>query len=161
LTPISTISVTDGNRAISNLNELEYINGEIWANIWMTDRIVRINPTTGKVTYTLDLGALPRQLRADVLNGIAYDQQNSRLFVTGKLWANLYEIKACENFLSTSGGQQATASSQSTNNPTTTVGIEFIGRGSQISGQPQMQLIYLICGVGLVLYLSVKFLLRQ
>lgn len=91
------IQVMDGSTPISQLNELEYIDGEVWANIWQTDRIARINPETGQVTGWLDLAGLrPPETLADsnaVLNGIAYDAENGRLFVTGKRWPFLYEIE--------------------------------------------------------------------
>ncbi len=85
----------DGN-PVNSLNELEYINGEIWANLWYQDRIVRISPETGAVLGWIDLSGLyPRSRRAseDVLNGIAYDADADRLFVTGKNWPWLYEIE--------------------------------------------------------------------
>lgn len=91
-----TIEVYDGIDPVFNLNELEYIKGEIWANIWTTDRIVRIDPTTGKVLGWIDLSALltaSEDGKADVLNGIAYDSATDRIFVTGKLWPKLFEIK--------------------------------------------------------------------
>ena len=83
---------------LRNLNELEYINGEIWANVWQTDYIARIDPKSGKVTSFVNLtGLLPKNTNltrnADVLNGIAYDPQDKRVFVTGKLWPFLFEIK--------------------------------------------------------------------
>jgi len=91
------VSVRDGGRPIRNLNELEYVNGEIYANVWHTDRIARIAPDSGRVVSWIDLtGLLPRvyQLEAEaVLNGIAYDAAGDRLFVTGKLWPTLFEIK--------------------------------------------------------------------
>lgn len=91
------ISVNDQGRPIQRLNELEYIRGEIYANIWQTDRIVRIDPATGRILGWIDLtGLLPAQDRrreVDVLNGIAYDEANDRLFVTGKLWPKLFEIR--------------------------------------------------------------------
>ena len=81
---------------VTQLNELEYIDGEIYANIWQTDRIARIDPTTGQVTAWVDLRVCcPRQIGSgavDVLNGIAYDAEGKRLFVTGKLWPKLFEI---------------------------------------------------------------------
>jgi glutamine cyclotransferase len=84
----------DGN--VGKLNELEYVNGEIWANIWYEDRIVRISPETGDVLGWIDLSGLyPRSKRSsneDVLNGIAYDPESKRLLVTGKNWPRLYEI---------------------------------------------------------------------
>lgn len=81
---------------ISQINELEYINGEIYANIWQTDKIVRIDPNSGRVLGWIDLtGLLAPEDRngVDVLNGIAYDPENQRLFVTGKLWPKLFEIE--------------------------------------------------------------------
>jgi len=76
---------------------LEFVHGEIYANVWHTDRIARISPTTGKVLGWIDLsGLLPENQRSDpeaVLNGIAYDSAHDRLFVTGKLWPKLFEIK--------------------------------------------------------------------
>ena len=90
------LRVTDEGRPVARLNELEWVNGEIFANIWETDRIARINPRTGQVTGWIDLtGLLPPEQRAgrqvDVLNGIAWDGR--RLFVTGKLWPRLYQIE--------------------------------------------------------------------
>ena len=82
---------------VMNLNELEYVRSEIYANIWHTDRIARISPRSGRVVGWVDLtGLLPKvyQLEAEaVLNGIAYDAAGDRLFVTGKLWPKLFEIK--------------------------------------------------------------------
>jgi glutamine cyclotransferase len=91
------INVYDHEGPVIQLNELEYINGEIWANVWLTDRIARISPQTGQVVGWIDLTGLldasdPEQ-PADVLNGIAYDEANGRLFVTGKLWPALFEIE--------------------------------------------------------------------
>ena len=92
------ISVTDDRgEPLINLNELEFIRGQIYANIWHTDRIVRISPRTGKVLGWIDLsGLMDNSQLADpdaVLNGIAYDSKRDRLFVTGKLWPTLFEIK--------------------------------------------------------------------
>ncbi len=90
------IQVHDGNKTIVNINELEYINGDVYANIWMTSTIAIINPVTGQVKGWIDLTGLSSQNNSNpeaVLNGIAYDQKTDRLFVTGKDWANLYEIK--------------------------------------------------------------------
>jgi glutaminyl-peptide cyclotransferase len=95
---IKRISVTDETgQPLTDINELEFIRGEIYANIWHADQIVRISPATGKVLGRIDLTALldKREL-ADpeaVLNGIAYDSKGDRLFVTGKLWPKLFEIK--------------------------------------------------------------------
>jgi glutamine cyclotransferase len=91
-----TLRVRDAGRPVPNLNELEWIEGEIWANVWQTDRIARISPTTGEVNSWIDLSSLfPRQQRtppADELNGIAYDRAARRIFITGKKWPRLYQI---------------------------------------------------------------------
>jgi len=90
------IQVRDGSTPVINLNELEFVKGELFANVWQTDRIARISPKTGQVTGWIDLSGLldPRDARGvDVMNGIAYDAKNDRLFVTGKLWPRLFEIK--------------------------------------------------------------------
>jgi glutaminyl-peptide cyclotransferase len=90
------IRVLDGNIPVRYLNELEFVKGEILANIWQTDRIARIHPMTGRVTGYIDLTRLlppPARNFEDVLNGIAYDAKGDRLFVTGKLWPKLFEIK--------------------------------------------------------------------
>jgi glutamine cyclotransferase len=90
------INVTSEGRALPMLNELEYINGEIWANVYMENYIARIDPATGKVTGFLFLNnLLPASLRTrttDVLNGIAYDAATKKIYVTGKNWSRLYEI---------------------------------------------------------------------
>jgi len=90
------ITVTYEGRSLGNLNELEYIDGEIWANVYLQDYIVRINPATGKVVGVVLLhGLLPASLRSaatDVLNGIAYDADTKKIYVTGKNWPQLYEI---------------------------------------------------------------------
>ena len=94
---VGKIPVTDNGKPVFNLNELEYIHGEIYANIWQTDRIARISAATGSVLAWIDLSGLRpssvRQNDSAVLNGIAYDSRQDRLFVTGKLWPSLYEIK--------------------------------------------------------------------
>lgn len=90
------LNVHDGSQPVAHLNELEYVRGEIFANVWQTDRIARISPADGSVTGWIDLsGILAQEDRAgvDVLNGIAYDAQGDRLFVTGKLWPRLFEIR--------------------------------------------------------------------
>jgi glutaminyl-peptide cyclotransferase len=90
------ITVRDGGRPLTYLNELEFVHGEIYANVWQTDRIVRFSPNDGRVTGWIDLtGLLPAAERngTDVLNGIAYDALGDRLFVTGKLWPKLFEIR--------------------------------------------------------------------
>jgi glutamine cyclotransferase len=90
------IHVTDQGRPVRNINELEWVKGEIFANIWQTDLIARIDPQTGAVLGWIDLSGLLRpqevQGEVDVLNGIAYDAAHDRLFVTGKLWPKLFEI---------------------------------------------------------------------
>jgi glutamine cyclotransferase len=95
---LGRITVTDQGQPLKNVNELEWIKGEIYANVWMTDSIVRIDPTTGKVTAHIDLtGLLDPSMRVqgetDVLNGIAYDAKADRIFVTGKKWPKLFEIQ--------------------------------------------------------------------
>jgi len=90
--------VTLNGRPLTNLNELEWVKGEVLANVWQTNFIVRIDPKSGKVTGGVDLTMLAAAEAAkgrplDVLNGIAYDAEHDRLFVTGKLWPDLYEIK--------------------------------------------------------------------
>jgi glutaminyl-peptide cyclotransferase len=99
-TVVSRIEVYDNKGKVDSLNELEYIDGEIWANIWMTDRIARIDPVTGKVLGYIDLkGILPASDKTpdtDVLNGIAYDKAGHRIFVTGKRWPKLFEIRVTE-----------------------------------------------------------------
>jgi glutamine cyclotransferase len=99
-TVISRIEVYDNEKKVDKLNELEYINGEIWANIWTTDLIARIDPVSGKVLAYIDLKGIlsesDRNPDTDVLNGIAYDQAGARIFVTGKKWVKLFEIKLTE-----------------------------------------------------------------
>ena len=91
------IEVYNNDISIDKLNELEYINGRIYANIWQTDNIVIINPYNGQVNGWIDLSGLIQSqdysISTDVLNGIAYDNLNNRLFVTGKLWPWLFEIE--------------------------------------------------------------------
>ncbi len=97
LAPGRTLRVMDAGRPVGNLNELEWVEGEIWANVWQTDRIARISPNTGEVNAWIDLSTLyPRAQRmppADVLNGIAYDAASRRVFITGKKWPRLYQIR--------------------------------------------------------------------
>jgi len=96
LSPLKTMRVQDVGRPVLNLNELEWVENEIWANVWQTDRIARINPNTGDVNAWIDLSSLfPREQRmppADELNGIAYDKATRRIFITGKKWPRLYQI---------------------------------------------------------------------
>lgn len=94
LKELRRIEVHDGNKPVLELNELEWVNGEIYANIWQTDRIARISPANGRVLGWIDMSGLLRdRAGADVLNGIAYDALGKRLFVTGKLWPKLFEIQ--------------------------------------------------------------------
>src|SRR5579863_2607749 len=90
-------TVRDGNTRIKELNELEFVEGELFANVWQTDRIARISPRTGEVLGWIDLkGLLSPVYRLQpgaVLNGIAYDAEHKRLFVTGKLWPEIFEIR--------------------------------------------------------------------
>lgn len=91
-----TITVTDQGKPIDRLNELEWVKGEIFANIWITPFVVRIDPATGKVLGVIDFSGLlsPAERQGtDVLNGIAYDAAGDRLFVTGKLWPKLFEVR--------------------------------------------------------------------
>jgi glutamine cyclotransferase len=91
-----SLNVSDRGRPVTEINELEYVQGEIWANIWQTERIARISPFTGNVGGWIDLKGLLKpaeKTSADVLNGIAYDSATNRIFVTGKLWPKLFEIK--------------------------------------------------------------------
>jgi glutamine cyclotransferase len=94
---IRRIEVRDRGTPVTRLNELEYIHGEVFANVWKTDYIVRISPLSGRVLGWVDLKGLlgVRGLRGpvDVLNGIAYDTKRGRLLVTGKLWPKIFEIK--------------------------------------------------------------------
>jgi glutamine cyclotransferase len=91
------LTVTDGLQPVANLNELEMVKGELFANVWQTDQVVIISPQTGRVTGRVDLaGLLPpadRMPPVDVLNGIAYDAERDRLFVTGKRWPRLFQIR--------------------------------------------------------------------
>jgi glutaminyl-peptide cyclotransferase len=95
---VRRVMVHSEGQRVGHLNELEYVDGEILANIWYKDHIARISPQSGAVTGWIDLrGLLPeRRNRDDVLNGIAYDPQHERLFVTGKHWPKLFEIQVVE-----------------------------------------------------------------
>ncbi len=99
LTVTRTISVRESGMPVEFVNELEYIKGEIWANIWQTNRIARIDPATGAVKSWLDMTGLlaPSEVPGtDVLNGIAYDNEHDRIYVTGKNWPKLFEITVQE-----------------------------------------------------------------
>ncbi len=95
-----TLAVKDGNRSVAMLNELEMVDGQIFANIYMTERIARISPETGEVTAWLDLKGLRNQMenpgKAEVLNGIAWDKSSGHLLVTGKYWPQMFELKVTE-----------------------------------------------------------------
>lgn len=99
LAVVRDITVLDGDKPVERLNELEYVRGEIWANIWYRNRIVRISPKDGNVLGYIDLSGLVRRSKKneeDVLNGIAFDPTSQRLFITGKNWSTLYEIEVME-----------------------------------------------------------------
>jgi glutamine cyclotransferase len=96
--PLKTITVTQNGSPLERLNELEYINGFIYANVWTTNYIVKIDVASGKVIGTINLSSLTYEAQrrnpdCDVLNGIAYDPAADKIYVTGKLWPNLYEIE--------------------------------------------------------------------
>ena len=98
LKPVRTIQVTQNGIAVDDLNELEYIQGYIFANVFMTDRIVKIDPDNGHVVGTLDLSSLVHEARskyrdAEVLNGIAYDSLSNQIYITGKQWPTIYQIE--------------------------------------------------------------------
>ncbi|MBQ7772032.1 MAG: glutaminyl-peptide cyclotransferase [Bacteroidales bacterium] len=98
--PVKKITVKLEGRPVRYLNELEYIDGKIWANVYMTDTIVIIDPKDGNVEGVVDCtGLLPRKLRkpsTDVLNGIAYDKKTDKIYLTGKNWPKLYEVRLIE-----------------------------------------------------------------
>lgn len=94
---VHEIVVTDRGTPVQELNELEYLHGEVYANFWHSNRIARISPLSGKVLGWIDLGGIIADADLSdpeaLLNGIAYDSRHDRLFVTGKLWPKLFEIK--------------------------------------------------------------------
>ncbi len=94
---VRTINVVSNGQPLAKINELEYVKGEIYANVWTTDYIVRIDPATGQVLGTIDFSGLlqpaDRDTNTDVLNGIAYDPATDRLFITGKKWPKLFEVR--------------------------------------------------------------------
>jgi glutamine cyclotransferase len=93
---IAEVPVTDRGRAVDQLNELECVNGDVYANVWQTDRILRIDPTTGRVTAEIDASGLlsgSQTQGADVLNGIAHDPITGHFLVTGKLWPTVFEVR--------------------------------------------------------------------
>lgn len=98
LQPVRVLPITENGLPIDNVNELEFIKGFIYANIWGTDFIVKIDPANGKVTARLDLTSLAFEAKnkypgADVLNGIAYDAVTDKIYVTGKFWPNIYQVE--------------------------------------------------------------------
>ena len=96
---LSIVGVTDNNGPVANINELEYINGFILANIWQSDIIIKIDPESGKVIGKADFSNTKEKYfpeyadKAEVLNGIAYDKATNRLFITGKYWPKIFEVK--------------------------------------------------------------------
>jgi len=97
-TIVKTLQVANNKEVINYLNELEFINGIIYANVYTTDLIVQIDPNTGKILSEINMAGIidiykNTQDKIDYLNGIAYDKKTDRLFVTGKLWPKLFEIK--------------------------------------------------------------------
>ena len=106
---VRRINVTDQGQPVKELNELEYIHGQIYANVWYSNKIARISPQTGKVLGWIDLSDLVSSLGLQnqdaVLNGIAYDAQHDRLFITGKLWPKLFEIKVAEQRVAGKAGR--------------------------------------------------------
>jgi len=97
LTPVKTLHVSKNGIPQDSLNELEYIKGFIYANVWMSDMIYKINPSTGEVVGKLDFSFLTQDAKnksagADVVNGIAYDSVSDKIYVTGKMWPNIYQV---------------------------------------------------------------------
>ena len=98
LDSVKTINVTDNQGLVNNVNELEYIKGYIYANQWQTNYILKIDTSSGKVVGKLDLGSIVGEESnkypgSEVLNGIAYDSASGKIYITGKLWPNIFEIK--------------------------------------------------------------------
>jgi len=87
-----TVQVMNGVKPVLRLNELEYINGQVWANVWLTDNVVVIDPASGNVTAVINFANILKPKSGDVLNGIAYDAQCNRVFVTGKYWPKLFQV---------------------------------------------------------------------
>ena len=98
LVPIKRLQVTENGNFVGRLNELEFIKGFIYANIWLSNIIVKIDPASGNVVGKIDLSALAIEAKnikpnVDVLNGIAYNSIEDKIYVTGKLWTNIYQIE--------------------------------------------------------------------
>ena len=115
---IRAISVHDSAGApITNINELEYINGEIYANIWLTNSVARIDPASGVIVGWIDFtGLLPGSTSADVFNGIAFDEVTSHLLVTGKFWSSLFEVRLVGGAVASPDGTTVPAASQIVDN---------------------------------------------
>lgn len=98
--PIGSMNVTIGGRKVQNINELEWIGSELWANVYLTDQIIRIDPATGKVVGIVELSGIqaPQDVtyNTDVLNGIAHDPATGRLWLTGKNWNKVYQVEIVE-----------------------------------------------------------------
>jgi glutamine cyclotransferase len=95
---VNVINVTDNNGPVGNINELEFINGNLYANLWLTPYILKIDPLSGKVIGRMDFSQIVDQIKiqyptAEEFNGIAYDSTTGKVYVTGKKWPKLYEIK--------------------------------------------------------------------
>jgi glutamine cyclotransferase len=95
---IRILGVTDNNGPVGNINELEYVNGNILANVYQTANIIRIDPGSGKVTGKADFAELVKEVKlknpdVDYMNGIAYDSSKNKIYITGKLWPNIYEVR--------------------------------------------------------------------
>ena len=107
-TLVRKFTVLDGTREVGLVNELEFVKGELWANVWMLDFIARIDPETGKVLSWIDLRGIlkeediPKGHEIDVLNGIAYDDKTESLYVTGKKWPKLFSIEVTDELVNTS-----------------------------------------------------------
>jgi glutamine cyclotransferase len=98
LRPVKIVTVRENGELLKNVNELEYIKGSIYANVYQTNDVIKIDPSNGKVVGRLDLNSLGLEAKyknphSDVMNGIAYDSITDKIYVTGKLWSNIYQIK--------------------------------------------------------------------
>ena len=94
--PVREVTVRHDGRPVDQLNELECVGGHVYANVWQTDRLVRIDPKTGAVTATIDASGLlnpAERFGTDVLNGIAHDPSNDTFLITGKLWPKLFRVR--------------------------------------------------------------------